>query len=65
LKGYFVSTSERGAERRERKREEAEARQAAYDSLTVQQKIARLDKKFGNGQGASKERAKLQKQLDS
>ncbi len=43
------------------KREDAEARQAEYDKLTIQEKIARLDKKLGKGLGAKKERAKLNK----
>lgn len=43
------------------RRAAAEERQAAYDSLTIEQKIAKLDAgKFR----ALKERAKLQKQLE-
>ncbi len=42
------------------KREEAEERQAEHDKLTPQQKIDKLDRKFGKGIGAKKERAKLQ-----
>lgn len=44
---------------KEKKREEAQARQKTYDALTSKEKIARLDKKFGKGKGASKERARL------
>ncbi len=41
------------------KREDAEARQAEYDKLTIKEKIVLLDKKFGKGLGAKNERAKL------
>ena len=39
---------------------EAEERQVAYSKLSVKEKIAKLDKKFGKGLGAKKERAKLE-----
>lgn len=45
---------------RAQKRQEAEERQKYYDGLSVTEKIANLDKKFGKGQGAKKERAKLE-----
>ena len=48
---------------RERKRKEAEARQAAYQALTPQQRLDRLDKAFGKGQGARRERARILKAL--
>ena len=38
---------------------EAKARQAITDSLTPQQRLERLDMKFGQGQGAKEERARL------
>ena len=41
-------------------REEAEARDKAYASLTVQQKLAKLDL-----DGSNKQRAKLQKLIDA
>lgn len=41
------------------KREEAETRQAAYDKLSVKEKVARLDKKLGKGVGAKKQRERL------
>lgn len=41
------------------KREEAAERQAKHDALTPKQKLAKLDEKFGKGQGAKKEREKL------
>lgn len=39
----------------------ADARQAVYNALTVEQKIARLDQAFGEGLGAKRERARLNK----
>ena len=42
------------------RREAALARQGIYNKLTPQQKIAKLDRMFGAGKGASKERKKLQ-----
>lgn len=45
------------------KRDEGAVRQAAYDKLSVQEKIARLDRVFGTGLGAVKQRARLTKQL--
>jgi hypothetical protein len=41
------------------KKAQAEERKVAHDTLTNQQKIALLDKKFGPGLGAIKERARL------
>lgn len=46
------------------RREEAKERQAAYDKLSVQTKIQKLDAKLGVGVGAVKQRARLQKMLD-
>ena len=46
-----------------KKREEAEKRQNKYDVLTRIEKIAILDKKFGKGVGAKKQRNKLAKEL--
>jgi hypothetical protein len=43
----------------------AKERQLEYNRLTIQERIARLDKKFGKGLGAAKERAKLQKKLEA
>lgn len=50
--------------RKQIRREEAEERQAEHDKLTTQQKIDKLDEKFGFGVGAIKERAKLEKRLN-
>jgi hypothetical protein len=45
--------------RKEQKKSEAEIRQEFHDKLSTQQKIAKLDDKFGVGIGAKKERYKL------
>lgn len=42
------------------KKEEAIIRQQEYNKLTIDQKRAKLDEKFGKGLGAKKERTKLQ-----
>lgn len=42
----------------ERKKKEAEERQAAYAKLTIPQKLERLDQLFGPGLGATKQRAR-------
>ena len=42
------------------KRKEAESRQEVYGNLSAKEKIAKLDKKFGKGLGAKKERIRLQ-----
>ena len=44
--------------------EEAKKRQEEYDKLTPQEKIAKLDERFGKGVGATKQRAKLMKQIN-
>lgn len=46
------------------RREEAIIRQKSHNELTIGQKIAKLDDKFGKGLGAKKERAKLKKKLE-
>lgn len=43
-----------------RRREEAEVRQKAYDALTVEQKLERLNV---GGHGATKQRVRLEAQL--
>ncbi len=42
------------------KRREAKARQESYNALTKEQRIAKLDAKFGKGKGATKERKRLE-----
>jgi len=56
---YHGETTQHRPDFAELRRKEAKERQETYDALTVQQKIERLDAKFGVGQGAQKERAKL------
>ena len=41
------------------KQEEALERQKMYDSMSVEEKIAKLDLKLGKGIGAEKQRTKL------
>lgn len=41
------------------KKEDAKERQDHYDTLTVEQKIEKLDAKLGKGVGAKKQRAQL------
>jgi len=43
------------------RQEEALVRQAAYDKLSVAEKLQRLDTLFGEGLGATRQRAKLAK----
>lgn len=45
--------------------EAAVTRQQAHAKLTVSDKLAKLDAKLGIGLGAKKERARLQKQLET
>ena len=49
--------------RKEERRAEAKKRQAAYNKLTPAQKLAKLDAKFGKGQGAQKQRARLAERM--
>jgi curved DNA-binding protein CbpA len=54
----------RGKIAKDIRRKAAQERQAAYDKLSIEEKIAKMDKKLGVGQGGKKERAKLQAQLE-
>jgi Spy/CpxP family protein refolding chaperone len=54
----FMSKNHSNANK-ERRREEARQRQEAYDKLTPEQKVAQLDKLFGQGKGAKRQRARL------
>lgn len=47
------------------RREAAQKRQEEYNSLTPHQRLERLDMKFGVGQGALKERAKLKRAMEA
>ena len=46
-------------------REKAEAMQAEYNKLSVEEKIAKLDRLLGEGVGAKRQRARLAKLLES
>ena len=53
----------RGKEAKADRRQRAEALAEARAKRTPKQQLARLDGKFGKGQGARKERARLEKQI--
>ena len=53
------------SELKAKKRTEAIARQRAYNALSVQQKLARLDAYLSIGIDAKKERAKLRRKQDA
>lgn len=46
--------------RKQQRREEAAKRQEIRDGRTAKQQLARLDKMFGKGKGAARERARLE-----
>jgi len=48
----------------ESRRASAKARQLEYNKLTIAERIARLDKKYGKGLGAVKERTRLIKKSE-
>lgn len=47
--------------KKQRKREEAEVRNEAWRQLSPQEQLAELDKRFGKGKGATKQRKRLAK----
>ena len=53
----------RGPADRQRRAEAAEGRAVERSNRTAQQQIERLDTLLGKGTGATKERARLEKQL--
>lgn len=53
------------AKSKEQKKQEATNREKLRNSVTAAQKLEYLDVKFGKGQGATKERVKLKKLVDS
>jgi hypothetical protein len=53
----------RGPADRQRRAEAAEGRAVERSNRTTQQQIERLDALLGEGEGAVKERARLEKQL--
>lgn len=50
---------------KEMRKKDAAERQEAYDKLSIKEKVALLDAKFGEGKGAKKVRAKLAKQASA
>ena len=52
-------------DRLEERREDAKERQEAADERTPYEQLTRLDRMFGSGKGAKKERAKLAKKIES
>ena len=55
----------KGLEDRERRRDAAEERAEARAARSPQQQLERLDALLGEGTGAVKERARLEKQLQN
>ena len=55
----------KGLEDRERRRDAAEERAEARAARSPQQQLERLDALLGEGAGAVKERARLEKQLQN
>jgi len=53
------------AAKRAQKRKEARERQKASDKLSPKERLALLDSRLGEGQGATKERKKLQERIDN
>ncbi len=53
----------RGNVAKQKRREEAEARQVVRDKLSSEQQLARLDILFGESQGATKERLRLHRDI--
>lgn len=62
IRKFHGSSSHRPDKGRWR-REEAKERQAAYDKLSTQEKIALMDRRLGVGIGGKKQRAKLAEKL--
>ena len=52
-----------GRLRKEERRKSAQIRQKEYEKITPTQQLAKLDKMFGEGLGAEKERKKLSKKM--
>ena len=48
---------------KETKRREAAARNEAWQKLSAKQQLAALDKRFGKGKGATKQRARINERL--
>ena len=52
-----------GRLRKEQRRKSAQFRQKEYEKTIPSQQLAKLDKMFGEGMGATKEREKLSKKM--
>ena len=48
---------------KEQKRREAEERNAAWAALTFEQQLESLDRAFGEGKGATKQRVKIHEKI--
>lgn len=55
----------RNSERREERRKNAEQRNQEWQKLTPAQQLAELDARLGVGQGAKKQRQKIERLLQS
>ena len=55
----------RGRQRREEQRERAAERTATRDTLTPTQQLRALDYRLGKGEGAAKERGRLEALVDA
>ena len=53
----------KAAELRDIKRAEGEKRNAKWQALTFEQQLTSLDKTFGKGKGATKQRVKIARQI--
>ena len=51
-------------QRKQLRKERADERKKKYDQLTFPQRIIALDLLFGMGEGAKKQRAKIQQQIE-
>ena len=58
-------TGKRNKRRVEERQIEAQVRQDFRDKLTPQQQLSELDNRLGTGVGATKEREKLQRMIES
>lgn len=55
--------AQRRPDRKRTRQKEAQERQEAWESLSVAQRIQSLDERLGVGEGAEKQRRKLEKAL--
>lgn len=64
MSDYKETRHQRVTRRKLEKQEQAKRIQEAYDALSPQDKLQRLDAKLGIGVGAKRQRAKLQALVD-